>query len=70
MYASVRPQQQCGGGGYAGVPSGSQPASAYHAHQRAQPAAQDHGNGGARGGSAEAKRPLEGQYPGGNSGGR
>ena len=67
-YAPAGPQhQEGGGGGYPGVHPGGHPGSAPHAHQCT---VQYNGSGGARGGSAEAKRPLEGQYPGGPAGGR
>ena len=68
-YAPARPEQQGGGGGYPGAHPGGHPGGAPHVHQLAQSTAQV-GGGGARGGSAEAKRPLEGQYPGGSAGGR
>lgn len=69
-YAPTGPQQQGGGGGYPGAHPGGHPGSAPHAQQLAHSAAQYSGSGGPRGGSAEAKRPLEGQYPGGTAGGR
>ncbi|KAK9830923.1 hypothetical protein WJX81_005699 [Elliptochloris bilobata] len=68
-YASMGPPQQRGGGGYSGPHPGGHPASTSYGQQLAPGAPQYNGNGGVRGGSAEAKRTLEGQYMGGSAAG-
>ncbi len=62
------PEQR--GGGYLGPRAGGHPPSTSYGQQPAPAAAHYNGSADARGGSAEAKRPLEGQYAGGSAGGR